>query len=199
MSINIVAISGSLKQESVNSKVLNHAVKIARAQGANVTVVDLNDYPMPLLSEDIEQQQGAPESAKALRAIFAQADGILVASPEYNGSISGVLKNAIDWISRPSSGEDQPHAFRNKVVGLLSASPGALGGLRGLVHVKDIFYMLGAVVLPTQAAIGNTSSVIDDRGAVVDEIAQERINVVVDALLTTTEKLATEPSTLRVA
>lgn len=155
MSITVVALSGSLRTGSFNRQLLSVAVAGARAAGATVEVIDLADHPAPLYDGDLEAREGIPESIRALRARLAPAQGWLLACPEYNGSITPLLKNTLDWCSRPLP-EDTPYgATRGRVVGLLSASAGALGGLRGLRHVREIMTNLQALVLPEQFALGH--------------------------------------------
>jgi NAD(P)H-dependent FMN reductase len=162
----IIAFAGSSRADSLNKKLVQIAAEGARGAGAEVTLIDLKDYPLPLYDGDCESELGLPENAKKLRAILLPADGLLISSPEYNGSISGVLKNIIDWLSRPVAGE--PTAFRGKIVGLMSTSPGVLGGLRGLVHVRSILMNLGALVLPEQIAVPKAAEVFDSQGKLKD-------------------------------
>jgi hypothetical protein len=108
--------------------------KGAREAGAEVSLLDLKDFPLPLFDQDLEAEQGMPEAGAKLKRLFIDHDGLLIAAPEYNSSVTAVLKNAIDWVSPPASGEPSLVAFRGKVATLMSASPGALGGLRGLAH-----------------------------------------------------------------
>ena len=133
MTPRILAFAGSLRRESFNKKLVPIAAKGARDAGAEVTLIGLEDFPLPLFDQDLEARQGMPENGKKLKQLFIDHDGLLIASPEYNSSITAVLKNAIDWVSRPAPGEPSLVAFRSKVATLMSASPGALGGLRGLV------------------------------------------------------------------
>ena len=121
----ILAFAGSTRTESFNKKLIKIAVGGARKAGAEVTLVDLADFPLPLYDGDLEAKEGLPKLAKDFKKLMLEHDGLLISSPEYNSSISGVLKNTIDWVSRPEKGEtvDLP-AFRGKIVGLMSASPG---------------------------------------------------------------------------
>ena len=131
---NLIALAGSLRKDSFNKALVSVAAKSADKLGAKVTEIDLVDYDIPLFSEDLEAM-GTPSGVLELKRIFAGAHGVLIASPEYNGSISGVLKNALDWLSRPEKSEDLAPAFQNKVAGIMATSPGGLGGLRGLNHL----------------------------------------------------------------
>ena len=137
----ILAFAGSTRRESFNKKLVAIAAQGAREAGAEVTLIDLKDFPLPLFDQDLEAEQGMPEIGKKLKKLFIDHDGLLIASPEYNSSFPAVLKNAIDWVSRPAPGEPSLVAFRGKVATLMSASPGALGGLRVVAedrgHVHD--------------------------------------------------------------
>jgi NAD(P)H-dependent FMN reductase len=122
----ILALAGSLRKDSFNKKLVPIAAHGARKAGAEVTILDLKDFPLPLFDKDLEAEQGMPKNGQKLKHFFIEHDGLLIASPEYNSSITGVLKNAIDWVSRPAPGEPPLVAFRRKVACLMSASPGAL-------------------------------------------------------------------------
>lgn len=164
----ILAFAGSTRSGSYNKRLVHIAAMAAEAVGAQVTLVDLRDYPMPLYDGDLEAAQGIPERALAFKELMRGHRGLLLASPEYNSSISGVLKNSIDWVSRPTEGEVPLAGFRGKVVSLMSASPGALGGLRGLVHVRAILGNLGCIVLPDQVALPAAHQAFDESGRLVD-------------------------------
>jgi NAD(P)H-dependent FMN reductase len=138
----ILAFAGSTRTDSFNKKLIKVAAAGAREAGADVTVIDLRDYPMPLYDEDLEKQGGLPSNTCKLKELMLTHQGFLISSPEYNSSISGVLKNTIDWTSRQDDDEYPLSCFKNKVAGIMSASPGGLGGLRGLVHVRAILSTL---------------------------------------------------------
>ncbi len=167
--ITILALAGSARKASFNQKLVNIAADGARAVGAEVIDLDLNDYSLPIINQDFEAEHGAPEAAKKLYELFVSADGLLISCPEYNGSITPLLKNTIDWISRPSSGEPALAGFQGKVVGLMSASPGALGGLRGLNHVRAILDGIGCFTLPDQRAVPLAQGAFSEDGSLKDE------------------------------
>ena len=171
----ILALAGSLRRESFNKKLVAIAAQGAREAGAEVTLIDLKDFPLPLFDQDLEADQGMPEMGKKLKKLFIDHDGLLIASPEYNSSFPAVLKNAIDWVSRPAPGEPSLVAFRGKVATLMSASPGALGGLRGLVHVRSILGNIGVIVLPNQIAVAKTHEAFQPDGSLVDAKQQAGI------------------------
>jgi NAD(P)H-dependent FMN reductase len=164
----ILAFAGSTRSESYNKRLVRIAALAGEAAGAQVTLVDLRDYPMPLYDGDLEAQHGIPEQALAFKDLMRGHRGLLLACPEYNSSLSAVLKNAIDWVSRPVEGEAPLECFKGKVVSLMSASPGGLGGLRGLVHVRAILGNLGCIVLPDQVAVPAAHQAFDGSGHLVD-------------------------------
>jgi len=171
----ILAFAGSIRRESFNKKLVALAAQGAREAGAEVTLIDLKDFPLPLFDQDLEAEQGMPENGKKLKKLFIDHDGLLIASPEYNSSVPAVLKNAIDWVSRPAPGEPSLVAFRGKVATLMSASPGALGGLRGLVHVRSILGNIGVIVLPDQIAVAQAHEAFNPDGTLKDPKRQAGI------------------------
>ena len=175
MTPRILAFAGSTRRESFNKKLVAIAAKGARDAGAEVTLIDLKDFPLPLFDQDLEAEQGMPENGRNLKQFFIGHDGLLIASPEYNSSITAVLKNAIDWVSRPAPGEPSLVAFNGKVATLLSASPGALGGLRALVHVRSILTNIGVIVLPQQIAVAKAHEALKPDGSLVDSKQQAGI------------------------
>ena len=175
MAPRILALARSTRRESFNKKPLQIAVKGAREAGAEVTLLDLKDFPLPLFDQDLEAEQGMPDNGTKLKRLFIEHDGLLIASPEYNSSITAVLKNAIDWVSRPAPDEPPLVAFRGKVATLMSASPGALGGLRGLVHVRSILGNIGVIVLPDQIALAKAHEAFEPDGSLIDPKQQAAI------------------------
>ena len=149
----ILAFAGSTRAGSFNKKLVQIAVAGARAAGAEVTYLDLRELPMPLYDGDLEAAEGLPANAQKFKELLLAHQGLLISAPEYNSGISGVLKNAIDWASRSAPAEAPLACFVNKVAALMSASPGALGGLRSLVHVRSILGNIHVLVLPDQIAI----------------------------------------------
>lgn len=172
----ILAFAGSLRTDSFNKKMIKIAVKGAQEAGAEVTLIDLKDFPLPIYDQDIETADGIPENALKLKKLFLNNDGFLLACPEYNSSITGLLKNVIDWVSRPAPGEKAYLCcFINKVVVLMSASPGNLGGMRGLVHVRSIFGNINSIVLPNQKSIPGADKVFDQNGMITDPKLQKEV------------------------
>ncbi len=180
----ILAFAGSTREQSFNRRILSTGIAAARAAGAEVTRLELADYPLPFMDEDLESSQGLPEQAIRLKDLFKAHDGFLIACPEYNSAITPILKNVIDWVSRPREGEAPLEPFAGKACGLIAASPGALGGLRGLYTVRSILMNIRVVVVPEMAAVGNVHEVLDgetikdDRArGMVEQVARRVVEV----------------------
>lgn len=171
----ILAFGGSLREESYNHKLVSVAARGAEAAGAKVTLIRLGDYPLPVYDGDIEAREGLPDNARKLKQLMKEHDGFLISAPEYNSSVSGALKNAIDWASRREGDEGPLECFKGKTVVLMSASPGALGGLRGLVHLRAILGNIQALVLPEQKAVPKANEAFDLDGGIEDPALQEAI------------------------
>lgn len=171
----ILAFAGSTRSESFNKKLVRIAAEGARAAGAEVTLVDLRDLPMPLFDEDLEAKEGLPPAARKLKDLLLAHDGLLIASPEYNSSISAVLKNAIDWASRREEGEAPLACFQGKTAVIMSASPGALGGLRGLVVLRMLLGNIQVNVLPGQKAISKAHEALTQDGRLADARQEEAV------------------------
>ncbi|MHA7646752.1 NADPH-dependent FMN reductase [Nitrosopumilus sp. S4] len=171
----ILAFAGSTRTDSFNKKLVKIAAAGASEAGADVTVIDLRDFPMPLYDEDLEKKEGLPSSAIKLKELMSSHHGFLISSPEYNSSISGVLKNTIDWASRQGNDESPMSCFKDKVAGIMSASPGGLGGLRGLVHVRAILENIGVMVIPNQVAISKANEAINLDGSMKNEKQEQQV------------------------
>jgi NAD(P)H-dependent FMN reductase len=172
----ILAFGGSLRRESHNHKLAAIAAERAREAGANVTVLLLRDFPLPVFDEDLEAASGLPDAAKRLKAIFREHQGLIIASPEYNSSVTAALKNTLDWVSRGETDDEPPlSALAGKTAVLCAASPGALGGLRGLVHLRAILGNIGITVLPDQLAIGKAYEAFTPDAALADAKQHARL------------------------
>ena len=166
----ILAFAGSLREHALSKRVLKIAIKGAEKAGAEVTYVDLRDYPMPIYNLDEHEKNGFDEKALAFQALLTQHDGFLIASPEYNGSLPAALKNAIDWASRPSDKYPRSAVFSGKFAAMMSSSPGSLGGVRSLSHLRGVLTSISVNVLPQEIAvpfaeekfIGNDEEMIDE-------------------------------------
>jgi len=149
--MNVLVFAGSTRKDSYNKQLSLEAADIAKRLGANVTWVDLKDFPMPFYDADLEAK-GMPKNAKKFRDLMVANDMIVIASPEYNASIPAVLKNTLDWASR-SDGKASRSAFKGKKFALLSASPGQGGGARALVHLRSIIQDVGGEVISEQVSL----------------------------------------------
>jgi NAD(P)H-dependent FMN reductase len=186
----LVVFAGSLRTGSYNKKLAAIAADAARAAGAEVTLVDLRELNLPLFDQDIEDSTGLPAGAKKFKTLLRESDGFLIASPEYNSSITGALKNAIDWASRSES-DDEPDlvAFRGKTGALCSASPGALGGLRALVTVRSILTNIGVWLIPDQVTVPKAHEAFEDSGKLKDERKAKQVAALAQTLVEFTRKV----------
>ncbi len=172
----ILAFAGSSRKDSINKKLVKVAAKAAENEGATVTFIDLSDYPMPLFNQDLEAEQGMPEKAREFKQLLIAHDGFLIASPEYNSAFSPLLKNVIDWASRAEFKDEPPlQAYKGKFVSIMAASPGGLGGIRGLVFLRMLLANLGMVVLPEQQAIPQAFKAFSDDGRLIDIKQQQAV------------------------
>ncbi|MCC6284015.1 MAG: NAD(P)H-dependent oxidoreductase [Phycisphaerales bacterium] len=189
MAARILAFAGSARKHSFNRRLVGVAAEVARSLGAEVSLINLGDLNLPIFDEDAESAQGLPPGARKLKDLMIGHDGFLLSCPEYNSSITPMLKNAIDWASRPVPGESPLACFKHKTCALLSASSGALGGLRGLVHVRAILGNIGAIVLPDQFALAKGHEAFDEQGRLKDEKHRAAVEGVVKALVSFTGRL----------
>ncbi|MCW1925882.1 NAD(P)H-dependent oxidoreductase [Luteolibacter arcticus] len=187
----LLILPGSARRGSVNCKLAAVAAQLATEAGAEVELIDSNDYELPLFNQDLEDAEGLPPAAKELKAKFTAADAIVFVSPEYNSSITPLMKNFIDWVSRTET-DDEPSlsAYRGKVAGLLSASPGALGGLRALVHLRSILGNIGVLVVPKQFALSGAPDKFDESGKLTDDSALKSVRGVIRDVISLATKLA---------
>jgi chromate reductase, NAD(P)H dehydrogenase (quinone) len=184
MSLKVLAFAGALRKGSFNRKLIAIAARHAAAMGAEVDLLDLHEVAMPLYDGDVEQE-GMPAGSKALRERIAAAQVLLISSPEYNSSIPGTLKNAIDWASRPPT-----PPFRGKVVGLMAASPGPYGGARMLGDLRKVFAAMGSLVVPTQLALSRAGEVFNERDELRDPNLERAVEGVVRDAIDTARKLS---------
>lgn len=182
----ILAFSGSARRDSLNRKFLAIAVAAAREAGGEVTLLELNDYVLPLYHGDVEDASGIPENAKKLIALIASHDALLIASPEYNSMITPLLKNTLDWCTR----DDDRDPFPGKVAAVISASPGAFGGVRSLVMAQQLLLKLGCHVVPGQCSLPHANKAFDADGKLLDARAEKSVRTLMTALVATTKKIS---------
>ncbi len=186
----ILAFAASSRKDSLNKKLIRVAVEGAEEAAAEVTLIDLLDYPMPIYNGDLEDKDGLPENAKSFKQILTDHDGILIASPEYNSSFPALLKNAIDWASRSES-PDEPRlsAYQNKIAAIMCATPGGSGGMKGLLFLRLQLEYLGMIVLPNQQSVSQAHNAFDDQGDLIDENKQKAVKSVGADLANTLVKM----------
>ncbi len=186
----LLFLAGSAREESLNKKLASLAAKLATEMGADVTLIDLKDFEMPLYDGDLEAEQSLPENAKKLKKIFMEHDGFFIASPEYNSSFSPLLKNTLDWISRPHEKDEPPlPAFKGKVAAIGSISPGGLGGLRGLIPLRMMLGNISVTTVPNQAAIPFGFKAFDENGDLKDEGQTQMLKSSIEQFVRTAQAL----------
>ena len=185
----ILAFAGSARKDSINKQLVRLGASKAEALGARVTLIDLNDYPMPLYHGDLEDAEGVPGNARKLRTLMLEHDGLLIACPEYNSSITPLLKNTIDWCSRPDGDTPGGIAYKGKVAALIATSAGALGGLRGLDLAREILSNIGVHVVPMQAAVGHFNTAFNAEGGLTDDRTGKFFESVIELLVRTCDGL----------
>ena len=177
----LLFFAGSARKESMNKKLAKLAADMAQDAGAQVTHIDLKDFEMPLYDGDVEAQNGIPENAKKLKKLFVEHDGFFIASPEYNSSMPPLLKNTLDWISRPHEEKEASLiAFNGKIAALGAVSPGGLGGLRGLVPLRMMLGNIGVTVVPSQVAVGSGFQAFDENEHLKDDRQAGMLKATID-------------------
>ncbi|MGB7208738.1 MAG: NAD(P)H-dependent oxidoreductase [Pyrinomonadaceae bacterium] len=151
--VKVLALTGSYRKNSYNKRVLNIAVEGAREAGGDVTLLDLNDYPMPIFNADEVEKNGFDDAAYRFQDVLSEQSAFLIASPEYNGSLPGGFKNAIDWASRANDRYKMYEVFRGKSAAIMTASPSQFGGLRCLGDLRGVLTIMGINVLPSEIAV----------------------------------------------
>lgn len=170
MTLKLLAFAASLKRESLNRKLIELAADLAREGGADVDLADFHEFDMPLYNADLQAKSGFPPGAQELGRRIERADGLMIASPEYNYSMPGTLKNAVDWVSRM-----KPMPFRGKYGFLLSASTSLVGGLRGLWALRVPLEGLGVTLYPDMFGLAQAHQAFDENGQLKDPEVQERL------------------------
>ena len=195
---SLLVFAGSTRAQSFNRRLAHVAADIARAQGAQVTHLELADFDLPLYNADLEAR-GTPADVLRLKEALHAHPAWIICSPEYNGSYTALLKNTIDWASSPVKGnpdwQDGGKSFRGKVVGMLSASPGALGGLRSQSHLAPLLINAECWLAPKAFALGSAGSAFDDSGALIQPAHRDRVRAVVDQVLWASARLNAEAAT----
>ncbi|HEX2019200.1 MAG TPA: NAD(P)H-dependent oxidoreductase [Aurantimonas sp.] len=190
MSINILVVPGSLRLASHNRRLAAEATRMLAMSDAVVTLLDLADYPLPIYDGDHEETAGVPQNAILLAQRIAAQDGLLLVSPEYNHSVTPLMKNAIDWTSRVRKVQGRPiQPFKGIVAGLASTSTGRFGGMRGLEALRIVMRALGAEVLTQQCTVASAAASFDEAGRLSDDVARTSLETLVEKLLDTARSL----------
>lgn len=182
--VKLLFLSGSTRKASLNRKLADYAMRLAQERGGEAAYLDLSEYTLPIYNGDLQAADGIPQNAHRLKALFAQHQGIFIASPEYNASVSPLLKNCLDWISRIKHDGERPlEVFRSRVFAIGSASPSMHGGARGLLALRQVLAVgLSALVLPEQLAVSRANEAFDDGGQLNDEVMRKALSEVVGRL-----------------
>jgi chromate reductase, NAD(P)H dehydrogenase (quinone) len=180
----ILVFAGSIRTGSINEKLaVNAAAAIADA-GGDVTHITLADYPMPIYNGDLEEAEGVPENGKRLAERFVASQGIFIAAPEYNGGITPLLKNTIDWVSRPKSTDHRPGPYKGRVFAIGGASNGGFGGYRGLLQLRHTLEnALGTLMVPEMVSVPGAHQAFDEAGKLTAERPAGLLKTVAERLV----------------
>jgi chromate reductase len=190
--MRLLFFAGSAREGSYNKKLARLAQHIATANGIEGVYVDLRDYPMPLYDGDLEAEQGPPAKAAEFKALLGEYQGVFIACPEYNSSITPLLKNTLDWVTRVrAEGETGLEVYRTRVFAISGASPGYYGAMRSLLTVRQVLVIgLGATVIPQQLALPRANNAFEEDGSLKDEAQQKMLTGVVEALTVAAKRFA---------
>jgi chromate reductase len=184
--MKLLVFAGSTRQASFNRKLAKVTAAMAGSSGAQVTHIELGDFDIPMYNADLEAK-GTPADVMKLKQIMYEHPAWIVCTPEYNASYPALVKNTLDWVSSPVKGDpvwnDDFRATRGKVVGMLSASPGMLGGLRSQSHLAPLLLNLQCWLAPTNYALGRAGDAFDAEGGLVNEAARKHVQAVIDQVI----------------
>jgi NAD(P)H-dependent FMN reductase len=183
--LNLLAFAASARKESLNKLLIDEAVDLARDGGASIQLYQFQDFEMPLYNGDLEREIILPPGAKLLCKLLTQCDGLMISTPEYNFSMPGTLKNAIDWVSRP-----KPTPLLNKTCFLMSASPSLVGGQRCLWAVRQPLESIGTLVYPSMYSLPQADKAFDTGGRLIDEKRRETLKKQIEGFLGYAQALA---------
>ena len=192
--MKLLVFAGSTRQNSFNRRLARATAAMAQASGATVTHIELADFDVPMYNADLEAQ-GTPAGVMRLKQLMHDHPAWIICTPEYNASYPALLKNTLDWVSSPVKSDpawtDGFKSTRGKVVGMLSASPGALGGLRSQTHLAPLLINLECWLAPKNFALGRAGEAFDEQGHLKDERAQKSVQAVIDQVLWAAGRLGT--------
>jgi chromate reductase, NAD(P)H dehydrogenase (quinone) len=190
VTVRILVFAGSARSGSLNKKLARVATGALRTAGATATFIDLADFAVPIYDGDLEAREGVPANARRLKDLFIAHQGLFIVSPENNASVSALLKNTLDWISRQDGSESGLVPYQGKVAAIAGASPGALGGLRGLTHLRAILQTLNVLVLSEQFALSRAHEAFNDDGTLKEAKQQAALGGLAKKLTDVCAKLA---------
>jgi len=182
----ILIVPGSARSQALSKRLAGAALAAVERAGGRGTLIDLAQFDMPLYHADLEAREGLPEATQRLQSLIAGHDALLIASPEYNGSITPLLVNTLGWCSRvdPRNASGSGLAiFADKPAAVVGSSPGAFGGLRALIHLRDLLGYLGMIVIPQQMAVARAHQAFDADGGLLDQTQRARLDAIAAALL----------------
>lgn len=181
----ILAFAGSTRGGSYNAQLAALVARSLATRDVDVTLISLADYPMPLYNGDLEAAEGVPEAAKKLKELFVAHQGVFIASPEYNASVTPLLKNTLDWVSRVRPEKDKaPTPFKGRVFAVGAASNGTLGGMRSLMQLRQILELgLGALVIPEQISVAGAATAFDEQGGLSNPRAASLLDAMANRLV----------------
>jgi chromate reductase len=190
--MRLLFFAGSAREGSYNKKLARLAQHIATANGIEGVFVDLRDYPMPLYDGDLEAEDGPPQKAAEFKALLGEYQGVFIACPEYNSSITPLLKNTLDWVTRVrAEGETGLEVYRSRVFAISGASPGYYGAMRSLLTLRQVLAVgIGATVIPQQLALPRANNAFEEDGSLKDEAQQKMLAGVVEALAVAAKRFA---------
>jgi chromate reductase, NAD(P)H dehydrogenase (quinone) len=190
--MRLLFFAGSTREGSYNKKLARLAQHIATANGIEGVFVDLRDYPMPLYNGDLEAEQGPPQKAAEFKALLSEYQGVFIASPEYNSSVTPLLKNTIDWVTRiKAKGETGLEVYKTRVFAISGASPGYYGTMRSLLNLRQILAVgVGTTVIPQQLALPRANDAFDEEGRLKDRTQQNMLKDVVEKLAIAAKRFA---------
>ncbi len=189
----ILVFAGSVREASLNKKLARLAARCVDEAGGAATLVDLRDYPIPIYDGDLEDREGMPRFAVSLRELFVSHHGLLIASPENNGSVSALTKNTLDWLSRDHQGRSGLEPYRGKVAALMGASPGGFGAISGLAHLRQILTKLTVLVIPEQVTLSKADEGFHRDGSFVDDRNLKAVAGVAKRLVEVTIRMTQKP------
>jgi len=178
----ILCFSGSTRSGSINARLLDAAIGELSVLDCEVTRISLKDYPLPIYDGDLEESEGIPENAVKLVKLMSEHDGFFITCPEYNGSLSPLMKNTIDWMTRVPA--DQAAPFKDKVGAIGACSPGGMGGIAMLYHLRQILVRLKSLLVSEQVAVGNGFNAFDDMNKLTDERSHKLLAATCKSLVT---------------